>query len=206
MPLGTSRAIRRACAAKRLSSDPARAKTGEGKAPRRSHNGSWVPVPHNRRLEARPDAVLRRRSDLCAAPPDSNRSNRGPRNHASMKPSTSPEASRSSASFSSDWRRLRASGRVLNARGHADEDDMAQRQIGSEGRMQGDPGTERVAEEGAWLVADLRPYRLGHEARCRRKVGPYRSGLAVTGQIDRHQGARCSPASPRKVPRGDPSG
>ena len=77
---------------------------------------------------------------------------------------------------------------------------MAQGQVGTERHMQGHPGTERVAEKGARLVADLRPHRLGHETRCRRQVGPHRSGIAVTGQIHRHQGVRLGQQVPEATP------
>ena len=45
---------------------PARARASSS-SPRRSHSGSWVPVPGRRRLEASPAAVLRRRSATSAA-------------------------------------------------------------------------------------------------------------------------------------------
>ena len=78
---------------------------GQGSVGRRSHRGSWVPVPHRRRLDARPGGVLRSRSARCAASPTASRSNSGPRSHASTNPSTSPEASSSSARLSSERRR-----------------------------------------------------------------------------------------------------
>ena len=66
--------------------------------------------------------------------------------------------------------------------------------------VQGDPGAQRIAEEGARLVADLSPYRLGHEARCRRQVGPHRSRIAVAGQIHRDQGVRRGQQVPEAAP------
>jgi hypothetical protein len=83
-----------------------------------------------------------------------------------------------------------ASRRVLNACGHADENDVAQWQVAGEADMQGDSGTKRVSEKGTPLVAGLRPYHLSHEPCRRRKVGPHRSRIAVAGEIHRHQGAR----------------
>ena len=75
-----------------------------------------------------------------------------------------------------------------------------QRQFGCDARMQGDPGTQRIAEKGTWLVADFGSHRLGHQACCRRKVGPHRSGIAVTGQVERHQGARRRQLVPERAP------
>ena len=55
--------------ARRISSSraPTTSRTGIGSSGSRSHSGSWVPVPASRRLEARPSAVLRRRSSSPAA-------------------------------------------------------------------------------------------------------------------------------------------
>jgi len=83
-------------------------------------------------------------------------------------------------------------GRILNACGHTDEDELAQRQGRGESHVQGDPRAERVAEKGAWLFADLSPYSLGHEVRRGRQIAPYRCGIAVARQIDRDKGVRHS--------------
>ncbi len=77
---------------------------------------------------------------------------------------------------------------------------MAQWQVGGEADMQGDPGTKRVPDKGTRLITDLCPYRLSHEPCCRRKVGPHRSRIAMTGEIHRHQGARRC----QQVPKGAP--
>ena len=61
------RARRPATAENLASSTPASTSTGTSMAPSRSHSGSWVPVPARRRLEARPAAVLARRSSRAAA-------------------------------------------------------------------------------------------------------------------------------------------
>jgi hypothetical protein len=50
------------------------------------------------------------------------------------------------------------------------------------------------------LFANLSPYRLCHEARRRRQIGPHRSGIAVAGQIHRDQGVRRSQQFPEPAP------
>ena len=67
--------------------------------------------------------------------------------------------------------------------------------------MQGDPRAERIPQKGAWLFANLRPYRLGHEARSGRQIGPYRCGIAVAGQIHRDQGVRRSKQFSESAPQ-----
>ena len=80
--------------------------------------------------------------------------------------------------------------RILNSRGHADEDDTTQGQIGADRHMQRHPGTERVAEQGTGLVTERHPRRLGHETRRRRQVGPHGPGIPVAGEVDRDHGVR----------------
>ena len=80
--------------------------------------------------------------------------------------------------------------RVFHSGGDADEDDRAQRQLRSESHMQAHPRTKGVTEEGARLIADLGAYRLRHQARCCRQVGPHRTGIAVSGQVHRQQRVR----------------
>ena len=197
-PCGTSRASREACAAKRLSSDPARAKTGQGNA-RAAHNGSCVPGPHRRRLEARPAALLRSRSERCAAPP-----NVEPLEQRATQPCVN-EAFDVAGSLegisraSSDWRRRSRSARVLNAGGHADEDDVAQWQIGAR------PACRATRHRASSREGHRAHHRLTARRRqppgglCR-KVGPYRSRIAVTGQVHRHQGARLCQEVPERAP------
>ncbi len=95
-----------ACAAKRSSSAPAMASRGCASAAKRSHMGSWVPVPQSRRLEARPAALLRRRSSRCASSMAPSRRNIGWLSQRSTKASTSPEASSCSAIATSACRRV----------------------------------------------------------------------------------------------------
>ncbi len=69
------------------SSTPAITRTGTSRASRRSHSGSWVPVPASRRLDASPAAVLRSRSSRAAARGLSP-ANRGWASHSSRKAAT----------------------------------------------------------------------------------------------------------------------
>ena len=117
-----------------------------------------------------------------------------------MKCSTSPEASSSSAMVVVGLAPLRPFAGILNACGHADEDDAAQGQVGSECHMQADPRTKRIAEQGACLIADLGPHRLRHQTRCRRQVGPHRPRIAVSRQIHRDQRVRLGEELPEGAP------
>ena len=139
-----------------------------------------------------------------AASPAASRSNMGPCSQASMKCSDVARGLELVGHGVVGLAPSLARRRILNARGHADEDDAAQGQIGAERHMQRHPGTERVAEQGAWLVADGRPHRLGHEARGRRQVGPHRAGTAVAGQVHRDQRVRSRPGARRSGPRAVP--
>ena len=91
-------------------------------------------------------------------------------------------------------------GRVLNACGDPDEDGMAQWQIGADPDVQCHPGTERIAEKGTRLVRNLCPHRLRHQARCRREVGAHRTGISVSRQIHRDQGVRLGHEVPERSP------
>jgi hypothetical protein len=77
--------------------------------------------------------------------------------------------------------------RVLYSGGDTDEDDATQRQLVTERHVQRYPGTKGVAEERARLSADLGVYRLRHQSRRGRQVGPHRTGIAVSRQIHRKQ-------------------
>ena len=83
---------------------PGRGRAGPAES-RRSHEGTWVPVPHRRRLEASPAALLRRRSLRSAAPVSVSRLNIGPLSQRSMNGPTSPDDSSWSAMASSAARR-----------------------------------------------------------------------------------------------------
>ena len=89
---------------------------------------------------------------------------------------------------------------ILNAPGHADEDETAQRQIRTKRHMQRHAGTQRVAKQRARPAAHDRPCCLRHEYRSRRQVGAHRPGVAVAGQIHGDQcvrfGQEVSEAAP----------
>ena len=80
-----------------------------------------------------------------------------------------------------------AFGGILNAGGRADEDSAMQRQIGTERHVQGHPGTERVAEQRAGVVADSGSHGGSHEVGRRRQVGPHLPRVAVPGEIHRNE-------------------
>ncbi len=94
------RARRRPISLNFASSVPARISVGTWRVARRSHSGSCVPVPVERRLEARPAAVLRRRSARRSVA-GVNPANSGLASHSSMNAST-PTVSMCVASASSD--------------------------------------------------------------------------------------------------------
>ena len=194
----------RACAAKRASSVPARARTGQRSVERRSHNGTWVPAPHNRKLEASPGALLRRRSARSAASED-NRPNRGPRSQPTRKRSTSPALSSSSAVASSAAAPTCTRLCVLYASGPADEDRMVQGKIRTGDDVKGHPGPQGIAEQAARLIADNRPHRLGHHRGGRRQIGPHGVGAAVTGKVHRRRVCALRPDPLRSDPRADRS-
>ncbi len=140
-----------------MSSDPARARTGQGSAARRSHRGSWVPVPHSRKAggqsgRAVAETLRALRRALHLEPLEE-----GPAQPGVDEPLDVARGLELVGQVLVGAAPACTFGRVLNACGHADEDDMAQRQIGADRHMQRHPGTERVAEQGARLVADLPP-------------------------------------------------
>ena len=200
--------MRSACEAKRLSSDPARARTGQ------AERGQAVPrgapgCPSRTAGGWRPD-----RPRCCGGAPTRSaarrgrdRSNIGPRSQASMKRSTSPDASSSSASVSSDRRRRsRAAGSSMPAVTPMKTTPRNGRSV-TDRHVQGHPGAERVAEQraAAHRRSTVRTASATSVGR-RRQVGPHRPRIAVTGQIHRDQRVRLRPAAHRSGPRGVPSG
>ena len=184
-----------------MSSDPAMARTGQGNAGRRSHSGSWVPVPHNRREEANPPALLRRRSERWASPSTSSRSKRRPAQPRVDEPLDVPRGFELTGQVLVGAAPTFTFGRVLNACRDPDEDGMAQGQFGVDAHMQRHPGTERIAEEGARLAGHLLPHRFRHQTCCRREIGAHRTGIAVSRQIHRHQGVRLGHEVPERSPQ-----
>ena len=109
--VGRAAAIRSAMATNLASSAPATSSTGIVSSARRSHSGSWVPVPARRRLDASPAAVLRaaivalrprrRAAWRTAAAPASGRGRRRRRRARSSRPGASSAARRAARSSSS---------------------------------------------------------------------------------------------------------
>ena len=124
----------------------------------------------------------------------------------STKPSTSPEASSSSAMTSSDRRRRsRSSGSSMPAVTPMKTTPRKGRSA-RQRHVQGHAGTQRVAEQGARLVADLRPHRL------RRRAPPSSAGRPAPDRSRRvpadppRSACATRPGGLRSGPRGARSG
>ena len=148
---GDSRAHARRSGCRPLRPSPAPGRRG---SERRSQSGSWVPVPHKRKLDARPVAVLRRRSARPSAS-----SGGQPIEHRAAQPLVE-ESVDVARGLELVGQRLVgqapafAFGRVLDAAGGADEDHPAHGQIGPRHHVKRNPCPQRVAQQVARFVAD----------------------------------------------------
>ncbi len=194
------RARRSGCRRRRRTQAGVRASAG-----RRSQSGSWVPVPHSRRLEARPGSAVapafvalgvihgsQPAEHRCAEPPIQERIHVARRlqcvGHRLVGlPSVRPRLF------------------VLHAGCAADQHEVADRQFGVQGDVQRHPGPQGVPEEVAAVVTDLRPDGVCHKA-CSSREGrraPRRRRHDRAGPAP----ARCAtrPAGRRSVPTAAPS-
>ena len=177
---------------------------GAGECRGASQSGSWVPAPQSCRLEARPAAVLRRRSDRSAAFVAASRSNRGPANQWWRKASTSPET-RPGRTRACRRRVVGVPGRPRpRCRPWRRRAPPGSRERGPAQHVQGDSSSQRVGEEVARFVAHRRPHRLRHEGSGIRKVRAHGVGPGVAREVDRHQRVRFSQvlAEPAEQPAG----
>ena len=196
-PCGTIWPRRTACAAKRVSSAPATARSGQARNGSRSHIGSWVPVPARRRLEASPAAVLRRRSVASEAPtaveplehrPQS-QDRRNPRrrgleliSEGLVGPAT--PCSRPSGHRCRPWRRS-----APRARGEA-------RFPWPHGAPPAPRASTRARHRACLPTCLL--HRIAPRGGGRRQVGPNGAGPAVAREVDGHH---CAPSSRRSSNR-----
>lgn len=173
--------MRSACEANRMSSAPARARTGERSRGRRSHEGSCVPVPDSRRLAAKPDALLRRRSAI-------GRRRVEVFEHRPAQPRIDEALDVAGRLELSGQRGVGqppalAYFRILYAGRDADEGDAAQRQILTDRHVQCHARAQRVPEQHAGLIAHDLACGFRHERGRPRQVGPHLARIRVTGQV-----------------------
>ena len=173
----------------------------------RSHSGSCVPAPHRRRLEARPDAVLRSRSSS----PVAGRGKAGEQRPAEPLLDEARDVARglepvrqlgirSAAPFTRFG--------VLHARGRPDHDHSVDLQLVAGGNVEGDTRAQGVSEQVASCTSELLSDDVCHETGRVREIGAHRVGSRVARQVQADERAvrlqLLAEAAPEPAGLGEP--